>query len=74
MGTYTTALGDTWDNIAFNLYGSEKYAEQLMAANQRADLLEIIVFDAGTVLTLPDIDVSAESDTDVDSLPPWRTS
>jgi phage tail protein X len=72
-GTYTASNGDTWDSIAYSLYGDVKYTENLMAANQDADLLATVVFDAGTTITVPDIDTSDSSD-DSDSLPPWRTS
>jgi hypothetical protein len=71
--TYTTSLGDTWDGIAYSLYGDVKYTENLMAANQDADLLATVIFDAGTSLAAPDIDTS-DSSSDSDSLPPWRTS
>lgn len=72
-GTYTTALGDTWDKIAFAVYGDESYAEQLMAANQDAALLATVIFDAGTVLTLPEIDTDTDDGAD-ESEPPWRQS
>ena len=28
--TYTTIQGETWDNIAYKVYGAEKYASFLM--------------------------------------------
>lgn len=74
MSTYTTANGDTWDSIAYNEYGDVKCAEQLMAANESKSLLATIIFDAGTVLKLPEIDTSDAADTDDDSQPPWRTT
>jgi phage tail protein X len=72
MSTYITALGDTWDSIAYSLYGDVKYTENLMAANQDAGLLATVIFDAGVTLNTPTIDTSVTA-TD-DSLPPWRTS
>lgn len=71
MKTYMTSLGDTWDKIAFNVLGDEKYTENLMAANQDEKLLSTVIFDAGTVINIPEIDESNQTD---ESLPPWRTS
>lgn len=67
MKTYTTIQGETWDEIAYKVYGSEEYAALLMAKNY--PYLNVLVFSAGTVLNTPDI---SEYD-DSDELPPWRT-
>jgi phage tail protein X len=67
--TYTTVQGDMWDSIAKALYGAEKYTEDLMQANTA--YLSTVVFSAGVVLTVPDIDATISVDTS--SLPPWRT-
>ena len=32
--TYTTIQGDTWDLIAYKLYGEEKYMKNLIEANE----------------------------------------
>ena len=53
MKTYTTVQGDCWDQIAFKLYGSEKYMKLLAEAN--LPLLDYLVFPSGTVLNVPDI-------------------
>lgn len=50
--TYTTIQGDTWDLIAYKLYGSEKYMKNLIEANW--PLLEVLVFSSGTVINVPD--------------------
>ena len=73
MSTYTTVLGDSWDSIANAQYGDVKYTEQLMAANQDANLLATVIFDAGTTIALPDIATAENTEVD-DSLPPWRQS
>jgi phage tail protein X len=65
--TYTTKQGDMWDYIAKQLFGSEKYTEQLMKANPSH--LSIVVFSAGVVLTVPEIDTTTASSS---SFPPWR--
>lgn len=50
--TYTTQQGDAWDAIAHKVYGSETYTGWLMQNN--LPLLDIFVFEAGTVLQTPD--------------------
>lgn len=65
--TYTTIQGDTWDLIAYKLYGSEKYMKNLIEANW--PLLEVLVFSSGTVINVPDI--LEDSDTDA---PFWRNN
>lgn len=64
--TYTTVLGDTWDMIAFKIYGKEKYAKELIEAN--LNHIETVIFSAGIELSVPDID----TESDVSSLPPWK--
>lgn len=63
--TYTTIQGDTWDLIAYKLYGSEKYMKNLIEANW--PLLEILVFSSGTVINVPDIPEDSDEDA-----PFWR--
>lgn len=64
-GTYTTIQGDTWDLIAYRLYGAEKYMRYLFEANwPQADTL---VFPSGVVLNVPDL----PEETDEDA-PFWR--
>ena len=63
--TYTTIQGETWDQIAYKVYGGEEYAAFLMANNY--PYLDILVFSAGTVLNTPGL--PAEEDGE---LPPWR--
>lgn len=63
--TYTTIQGETWDQIAYKVYGGEEYAAFLMANNY--PFLDILVFSAGTVLNTPGL--PEEEDWE---LPPWR--
>lgn len=63
--TYTTMQGETWDEIAYKVYGSEKYAALLMESNY--PFLDILVFSAGVVLNTPDL-----TEYDEEELPPWR--
>lgn len=65
--TYTTIQGDTWDLIAYKLYGSEKYMKNLIEANW--PLLEVLVFSSGTVINAPDIPEDSDEDA-----PFWRSN
>ena len=65
--TYTTRAGDAWDLIAHRIYGDVKYTGWLMAHN--FPLLDVFVFDAGTVLNTPPLPAEPA----VSSLPAWRT-
>ena len=65
--TCTTRQGDTWDLIAYLVYGDVKYTGWLMLHN--LPLLDVFVFDAGTVLNTP----SLPAEQAVSSLPAWRT-
>ena len=64
-GTYTTIQGDTWDLIAYKLYGEEKYMRYLIEANWK--YIDVFRFSSGTVLNVPDL--PEEKDEDV---PFWR--
>ena len=66
MDTYVTSQGDTWDSIAYDLFGSEEYMGILMDAN--LDLLDILVFSSGTVIQVPE-EMPEETD---DDMPFWR--
>lgn len=66
MDIYVTSQGDTWDSIAYDLFGSEGYMGILMDANP--DLLDVLVFSAGTIIYVP---AEAQEETDED-MPFWR--
>ena len=61
---YVTKQGECWDEIAKNVYGSEKYIGFLMQNNM--PLLDIIIFSAGQELSTPELPQD-EAD-----LPAWR--
>ena len=66
MNTYTTKPGDTWDLIAYQQMGAERYMGLLIQANfQYADVLR---FDWGTEITIPDLPAD-----DTSNLPFWRS-
>lgn len=65
METYETVQGDTWDMIAKQVYGDEKYAGYLMESNRL--LIDYLIFPGGVTLSIPEL--TEEQDTD---LPIWR--
>lgn len=67
MDTYKTIQGQTWDEIAKEVYNSEKQAGFLMQSNP--ELLDFFIFPEGIVLRTPDLPEEKRSE-----LPPWRQS
>jgi phage tail protein X len=67
--TYTTQQGDMWDLVAYRLWGRERLFHLLLAANPAHR--EVLVFDAGVVLAVPDLPAGALL-TAADTRPPWR--
>ena len=61
---YTTVQGDTWDTIAYFVFGDEKYASAIMEENY--DLLDVLVFDSSEIVQIPEIDIE-----EVQDLPSW---
>ena len=62
--TYTTRQGQTWDEIALEVYGNEVYADFLMQNN--FEHLDTLIFSAGAVLRTPELEQEIEGDE-----PPW---
>ena len=54
-----------WDSIAYKVYGNEKYMGLLMKSNPQ--LLDIFIFSAGTLLSVPELRIEEEIDK-----PAWR--
>lgn len=71
MTEYITISGDTWDSIAYKLYGSELYADKLMEAN--GDALEYLIFPANVKLLVPDRD-SFKAVPSAQDFPDWRSA
>lgn len=63
--TYTTKSGDTWDSIAFELFGDCRYVEDLINSNR--EYITTFIFSAGVNLKIPTIDKKVSK-----SLPPWK--
>lgn len=56
MNSYTTVQGDTWDLIAYRLWGSEYLLPLLLEANPK--YRDVIIFDGGIILNVPDVDTT----------------
>ena len=69
--TYTTISGQTWDQIAYEVYGNEYYCDKLMEANR--DKLEYFVFPDGIVLKIPSLETIASFTTVTNDYPAWRS-
>ena len=63
--SYTTISGDTWDGIAKNVYGQEKYADLLMQNNP--EKISVFRFDAGVEIITPALPEEKSG-----FLPPWK--
>lgn len=70
---YTCAANDSFDSVAMNLYGHEKYAADLMNANP--SLCGKSVFDGGETLLLPVLDLPSDDDENMlaNTIAPWKT-
>ena len=68
MNKISTLQGDTWDTIAFRVYGSVLRTQDLMEARENIRLLDHQVFPAGIVVAAPEVEAPAATD----DLPEWR--
>ncbi|MBI9092727.1 MAG: tail protein X [Desulfobacterium sp.] len=62
---YITTQGDTWDIIAFKLYGNEKAMDKLIEANPAHR--DTVFFSANVSLVVPVVEMRS-----TDPAPPWR--
>lgn len=63
--TYTSIQGDTWDMIAYKVYGEESAMAQLIRAND--DIANIAIFPSGVRVVCP-----PRAPEVLHTLPPWR--
>ncbi|BCH55266.1 hypothetical protein GOZ78_08810 [Agrobacterium vitis] len=72
---YTTVAGDRWDMLAYSYYGDQYKQTVLIEANRHLYLDTLTVPPAilpqGVKLKIP---VIAETATNADVLPPWKTA
>ena len=67
---YITIAGDTFDLVAHRAYGDSRRAPDIMAANSQ--YMDVAIFGAGVVLSVPDVEKASQDATDINNLPPWR--
>lgn len=63
---YRAIRNDTFDTVAFRVYGNEHLCAMLMAANP--DYMDVLLFEPGIELNIPDYDAKPSANKD---LPPW---
>lgn len=63
---YITTQSDTWDIIAYRVYGRENLAHKIIQANY--DLHKIVLFPAGVKVVCPVLDLTEHDD----NLPIWK--
>lgn len=73
--TWKCSAGETFDRVALQVYGDEKYACELLNANPALSLIPI--FSGGEILQLPVVEVvNVENNPDaIDFMPakaPWK--
>jgi len=66
MNNYTTTQGDTFDIIAFRVWGNEKLMHKLIEANPEHQ--GKVFFSAGVLLNVPEIKLPVSKD----PVPPWQ--
>lgn len=67
--TYRCAAGESWDTIALAVYGDERYAAELIAANPR--ISGRTVMQGGEALSLPVVS-ARETAAGYTQSAPWR--
>ena len=67
MDEYTTSQGDTFDIIAFRVYGDEKKMGELLKANPKHR--HTVIFSANETIKVPAIETASTA-----PLPPWKTA
>ncbi len=66
MNIYTTKQGDTFDKIAYKIFGDHYLFGAIMEVN--IELIDYVIFPAGINVNIPNIDIKNHI---MDS-PPWK--
>lgn len=69
VDTYRTIQGDSFDAVAYRLWGDERLAARLIAAN--ADYADVLLFEAGVTLSIPSVERLPRR---VTALPGWAVA
>ncbi len=64
--TYITQEGDTFDELALDMYGDERLSHYIIEYNP--DYADVLIFPANVELYLPGVEDAETPET----LPPWR--
>ena len=67
---YRTVSGDTWDLIAYKVYGNEKYFHRIIRNN--LNLIDVSIFPGDIPIMIPNIEESFETEIPEEKLPPWK--
>lgn len=67
---YLCSAGEAFDSVALAVYGDEKYAAELMAAN--GEYLQRMVFSGGERLALPEIGTVLDRTGEDTGTAPWK--
>ncbi len=67
---YITQQGDTWDYIAWRVYGDEYMETILLQANPQ--YLTTYLFEAGCRLWCPEAESVADEEEEEEEIPEWR--
>ena len=68
---YRCAAGESWDSVALKIYGDEKYAADLLAANPA--LCRLLIFTGGEKVHLPTLEVpTTEAAVYTPAAAPWK--
>ena len=67
---YVCSAGETFDSVAREVYGNEKYAAEILCANP--ECATKIVFAGDEKLYLPSIFVLPQDQAELPTTPPWK--
>lgn len=67
---YTCSAGETFDSMARDVYGDEKYANYVMGANP--EYVTTLVFGGGEMLYLPVVEIVKAEERALPQSAPWR--
>ena len=67
---YTCTAGETFDSMARDVYGDEKYACYVMCANPEHSTT--LVFAGGEMLYLPVVEIQQAEENALPQSAPWR--
>ena len=67
---YSCSGGESFDSIAFDVYGDEKYAAELLCANP--ELCRKVRFSGGEELYVPVIELPEDEEAALPETAPWE--